>query len=66
MFNFSESDDFISFERRGADVIVMCSYVDEAAMVHYKELMSAVDAFIESRLSWIKSSSHMVCLASFL
>src|SRR5262245_10648319 len=52
-FQFSESDDFVSFRRDGEDVIVTCSYADDAATIRYEDLSSAVREFVDSRLEWL-------------
>ena len=52
-FDFSESDDWISFSRKGADVAVACSYSPLIAVVNFDSLGDAVQDFIDTRLAWV-------------
>jgi hypothetical protein len=53
-FEFSESDDFVSFERHQGDLLISCSYGTEVATVGYEELKSAVRDFVDDHLEWIE------------
>lgn len=53
-FEFSESDDFVAFERRQGDLLISCSYDLAVATVGYGELKSAVRDFVDDRLKWIE------------
>ncbi|WP_129843617.1 hypothetical protein [Streptomyces sp. RFCAC02] len=53
-FTFSESDDFVSFERHGEEVLITNSYSSASAITNYDDLCSAVRAFVDERLKWIE------------
>lgn len=54
-FSFSESDDFMSFQRIQGTLRVTCSYSREVAVIrHEEDLAHAVREFIDSRMAWIE------------
>jgi hypothetical protein len=53
-FSFSESDDFMSFERIRDGLRIECSYSSEVAVIRREEdLAYAVRDFVDSRMGWI-------------
>jgi len=52
-FQLPESDDYVSFQRDGQNVVVSCSYAEGTAAVLYDDLRAAVREFVDGCLERI-------------